>query len=268
MVRIAFSVDTERDSSHAIPGNPFQATTFGLEKPTFTATEKGLGDLLEILEEADVPSTFFFEAKTALVLNKKRNLKKQFKGHEIGFHGFNHEDFTGMKTGVKIAEKDRKKIFDSGIKVLEKVFSCKPRGFRAPYLGVDDGLLDLVSKRFKYDSSCYGYEVSYYKKMPRIPIVGGRDKIGGKIQGFLWPLMEGDRKWEDYVFLVKEALKKKADSIVIATHSWHTRMTRKNGRLGEKEAEKRKALVKKVLLEVKKLRGVEFSALNEARTQA
>ena len=263
MALVAFTVDTERDLSWPIPGNALEATTFNQQKPSFDATEKGLQDLLEVLEKLRIKATFFFEAQTAFVLQKKIDLKKLFKNHEIGFHGFNHEDFAGIKTGVKVPLEERKKIFAEGIKALEKVFGRRPTGFRAPYLGTDEALMQLASKNFSYDSSLYGLQVFQEKGFWRIPVSEGNDAEGKKIQGFLWPLMEGDRKVEDYLLLVREAVEKKANPIVIATHSWHTRFTRKNGRLGERQARDKKALVERVLSEIQETEGIEFCTLEE-----
>jgi len=263
MTFVVFSIDTERDSSHHIDGNPFEATTFGESKAAFSATEAGLKDLLSILEELEIPATFFFEAQTALKLKGKMDLRKNFKKHEIGFHGFHHEDFAGVKTGVKIPQEKRAKIIARGKKALEKTFARKIKGIRTPYLGWDSGMLEIASENFEYDSSFYGTKPITEKGLRRIPVFEGVDAKGKKMQGFLWPLMEGDRKAEDYLSLVKQGIKMKAGPIVIATHSWHTRMTRKDGRLDERQAREKIELVKKVLSEVKKLPNAEFTTLDK-----
>ena len=263
MTLVVFSVDTERDSSHSIAGKPLEATTFGKNEPSFSATEKGLEDLLSLLKELEIPATFFFEAQTALVLDKKMNLKKLFAGHEIGFHGFNHEDFAGIKTGVKVGEAKRGEILSEGKKVLEKVFDRKIPGFRAPYLSADDGLMEIARKHFAYDSSLYGAKTVVFKGFPRIPVFEGTGAKGRKTQGFLWALMEGERTAGDYVDLVKQGIKQKSSPIVLATHSWHTRMTRKNGRLSEEQAKEKIGQVRMVLEGLKALPGVEFTTLQK-----
>ncbi|MFH0922787.1 MAG: polysaccharide deacetylase family protein [Candidatus Micrarchaeota archaeon] len=266
MTLVAFTIDTERDSSHSIKGNPLQATTFCEEEPCFSATEAGLKDLFGLLDELKIPATFFFEAQTALVLHDKLDLAA-FAKHEIAFHGFHHEDFAGLKTGIKIDSKKREEIFTDGKKVLQSVFGTTEFGLRIPYMSIDNELLDLASKHFAYDSSLYGEKIVYYNGFCRIPVLEGIDSKGNHIKGFLWPLMEEDRVCEDYVSLVKKAVEAKNEFVVLATHSWHTRITRKAGRLSEKQAEEKTNLVKNVLTEIKKMPGVEFATLMEIKNR-
>src|SRR3989344_1694342 len=262
MTTVVFSIDTERDSSHHVEGNPFEATALGESKAGFSATEDGLKDFLSLLKELEVPATFFFEAQTALELKDKMDLRKSFASHEIGFHGFHHEDFTGIKTGIKISQEKRRDIIESGKRVLEEVFARKIHGFRAPYLGCDDDLLDIVRENFDYDSSFYGTQAVEFKGLKRIPVLEGMDASGKKRVGFLWPLMKGNRTAEDYVELVKQGIQANVNPIVLATHSWHTRMTRKTGRLSDNQAAEKLKQVKAVLEGIASLKGVEFATLD------
>lgn len=259
MTLVVFSIDTERDSSHSIKGNPLEATTFGLDKPCFTASEKGLKALLPLLEELDIPATFFFEGTTAKILSERMELRKLFAGHEIGFHGLNHEDFAGIKTGVKVEQQKREEIFREGLGILKSVFGAEKPGFRAPYLSIDQELVELAKKHCAYDSSLYGNRITLDGGFPRIAIYQDLDGQNKPRKGFLWPLMEGDRTEEEYIGAVRKGIEEKTDPIVLGTHSWHTHVTRKNGFLDEKQAGKQLAKVRRVLEGIKKIDGVEFA---------
>src|SRR3989338_8514707 len=261
MAFVVFSVDTERDSSHAITGNPLEAATFGFDKPSFTASENGLKALLPLLEEMKIPATFFFEGTTAEVLNGRIDLRRLFARHEIGFHGLNHEDFAGIKTGVKIERAKREEIFKDGLGILKKAFGVEKPGFRAPYLSIDLELVELAKKHCAYDSSLYGDRISFDNGFPRIAIYQDLDEQGKQRKGFLWPLIEGERNEDEYITQVRKAVERKVDPIVIGTHSWHTHATRKDGFLGERQAEKQLAKVKRVLEGIKEINGVEFATI-------
>ncbi len=262
MTLVVFSVDTERDSSHSIKGNPLEATTFGLDKPSFTASEKGLKALLPLLEELDIPATFFFEGTTAKSLSERMDLRKLFASHEIGFHGLNHEDFAGIKTGVKVEQQKREEIFREGLGILKKVFGVEKPGFRAPYLSIDQELVDLARKHCAYDSSLYGDRIIIDNGFPRVAIYQDLDEQNKPRKGFLWSLMEGDRNEGEYITQVRKAVEREVDPIVLGTHSWHTHVTRKDGPLNEEQAEKQLSKVRKVLEGIKEIGGVEFASIS------
>ncbi|MFH1780317.1 MAG: polysaccharide deacetylase family protein [Candidatus Micrarchaeota archaeon] len=255
MTKLVFTVDVERDSSHSIQGSPLRSTTLGQKKPGYTATEKGLTALIELLNEKNIKATLFFEAKTALKLSYDADVKALCAGHEIGFHGFNHEDFTGKKTGFPANQEEREKVFSTGTIVLEKLFGKKIFGFRAPYLLTDPELLQLAARFFKYDSSFEGKKIVFEEGITRIPVFKEKG-----MSGYLWKLMEKERNIQEYYELLNKGLKEEV--MVIATHSWHSHRTRNEGVLKEERIKENLENIK-LVLEKALEKGFEFTTMKE-----
>jgi peptidoglycan/xylan/chitin deacetylase (PgdA/CDA1 family) len=77
-------------------------------------------------------------------------------GHEIGHHGYLHEDPT-EHTGAEQAY-----WFERAIDVHKRVTGRTPRGYRAPVYNVNQAVIDLlIARGFTYDSSLMGDDVPY-----------------------------------------------------------------------------------------------------------
>jgi peptidoglycan/xylan/chitin deacetylase (PgdA/CDA1 family) len=80
-------------------------------------------------------------------------------GHEIGHHGYIHED--------PIATKGKKQVaaFEKALAVHRKRVGRKPRGYRAPVYNVTQQVIDLlVGHGFLYDSSLMADDIPYLMK--------------------------------------------------------------------------------------------------------
>ncbi|MBO1907557.1 polysaccharide deacetylase [Microvirga sp. 3-52] len=77
-------------------------------------------------------------------------------GHEVGHHGYLHEDPT-EHTGAEQAY-----WFERALEVHKRVTGRTPRGYRAPVYNVNQAVIDLlIARGFTYDSSLMGDDIPY-----------------------------------------------------------------------------------------------------------
>jgi peptidoglycan/xylan/chitin deacetylase (PgdA/CDA1 family) len=77
-------------------------------------------------------------------------------GHEIGHHGYLHEDPTEHTAA------EQAYWFDRALEVHKRITGRTPRGYRAPVYNVNQAVIDLLLARgFTYDSSLMGDDVPY-----------------------------------------------------------------------------------------------------------
>lgn len=106
--------------------------------------------LLKLLHAAGVRATFFVLGYTA---QRHPDLIRRIHamGHEIGYHGWNHELVYRLKPD------EFRGILRRGIEKIESLIGRKPLGFRAPQWSVNDlapwALKILAEEGFLYDSS-------------------------------------------------------------------------------------------------------------------
>lgn len=259
MRTVCFTVDVDRDAAWFKEGT-HRAITFGSEKAVFEASCEGLVELVNMLNELKMRATFFFEARTALELSESLDLRALVKNHEVACHGFDHEDFTGELTGVRLSRESKKAILLDAKSMLERIFGTRVSGFRAPYLHADDELLELLKETgFAYDSSLVSDGVvKKIRGLYEIPFLKGGD---GKPSLYLWKLMEGKEEAGAVAERVKRALSEKGFAL-LATHSWHAHRS-----VEEKHArEKACANIEKIrvlLEEIAAIEGIKFAALQE-----
>jgi len=153
MLEVCFTVDVEPDCMSYLD--------------TFRGMEEGTDSILKVLDEENVPATFFTTGQVAEMFPKKvENIVSS--GHELGSHGFSHTDFTTLNPTCA-----RKEIIDSA-KILRQFSSVT--SFRAPYLKFPDCYLELLKDEgFFLDSSQAKYKMAYYRKsspppLQRVPV--------------------------------------------------------------------------------------------------
>ncbi|MBM3309078.1 MAG: hypothetical protein FJY77_02390 [Candidatus Altiarchaeales archaeon] len=151
---IGLSFDVEPDFP------PYYNTNRGLE---------GLKKVCEILLKHKADATFFICAD---FLEKNPGLLDYVKKFEIACHGFRHIDLR------KLGDMQLEGEILEAVEIFEE-FGLTPRGFRAPYAGVDSRVLTVLSKYFEYDSS-----LLFYQKKPEdadikeVPIYTGGKTFG------------------------------------------------------------------------------------------
>ncbi len=77
-------------------------------------------------------------------------------GHEIGHHGWIHED------PIATRGRDQQEAFERALDAHVKRCGAKPQGYRAPVYNVTQQVIDLlVTHEFRYDSSLMADDVPY-----------------------------------------------------------------------------------------------------------
>jgi peptidoglycan/xylan/chitin deacetylase (PgdA/CDA1 family) len=77
-------------------------------------------------------------------------------GHEVGHHGYLHEDPTSHSHEQQV------EWFDKAMEAHKKVVGNSPKGYRAPVYNITQGVIDLLVQRdFQYDSSLMGDDIPY-----------------------------------------------------------------------------------------------------------
>jgi peptidoglycan/xylan/chitin deacetylase (PgdA/CDA1 family) len=111
------------------------------------AGEVGVPRLLELFRRRDIASSWFipghsietFPAQVAAIVNA---------GHEIGAHGYSHENPVAMS-----AEQERA-VLHKSVELIEAVSGRRPRGYVAPWWEMSESTIDLLLEYgFTYDKS-------------------------------------------------------------------------------------------------------------------
>ncbi|MEO1458158.1 MAG: polysaccharide deacetylase, partial [Pseudomonadota bacterium] len=95
-------------------------------------------------------------------------------GHEIGHHGYLHED--PVETGER-----QRAWFERTLDAHKRICGAAPRGYRAPVYNVTQGVVDLlVEHGFRYDSSLMADDIPYEMVTPagrlyEMPVHWGTD---------------------------------------------------------------------------------------------
>lgn len=228
MRAVAFTVDVDRDVNLVCQGQvcSISQPRGGDSSPRFSSSLSGLKALLEVLEEAGVPGTFFWEGRSAETLSRSLPLRDLMAGHEVAAHGYDHEDFPGAGSGIPLDREGVRAVLERTEEALKGAFGVRARGFRAPYQRTSRPLMDeLVERGYLYDSSdtlrMVDGSVHPFRRgdgLMEAPVCWTLDRRGKKIVSYLWPYHEGKRPIEDYMDLLdgfQDGL------LVLATHSWH-----------------------------------------------
>ena len=107
----------------------------------------GVPRILELLAQESIPATWFVPGHT-LVTFPSTIEAILAGGHELGVHGWYHEDFSELPAD------DQRDILDRAITAIRQVAGGLPAGHRAPYWALGPDTLRLVEAAgFTYDSS-------------------------------------------------------------------------------------------------------------------
>jgi peptidoglycan/xylan/chitin deacetylase (PgdA/CDA1 family) len=120
----------------------------------------GVPRILDLLRQFDIRATFFTPGHTAESFPEEviAILKA---GHEVGHHGYGHEDPSTQTPTEEQASLER------GLAALEKVTGQRPRGYRSPSWDYSEVTLSLlVEYGFVYDSSLFADD--FYPYHPRL----------------------------------------------------------------------------------------------------
>jgi peptidoglycan/xylan/chitin deacetylase (PgdA/CDA1 family) len=115
----------------------------------------GLPRVLALLEEYDVPSSFFIPAVSALLYPEEVK-KIVAAGHEIGVHGWIHERNSGLE------KRDEKELLERAVETLTRLTGKKPVGIRTPSWDYSPHTLEIIQELgLLYDSSLMADDAPY-----------------------------------------------------------------------------------------------------------
>lgn len=120
---------------------------------------RGLPRILDLFEKYNIKATFFTPGKVAEKYSE--NIKEIVKrGHEIGFHGYEHENF-GL-----LNKEEQRKIFKKGIESIKKISGQIPKGFKVPEGELTLETLELAKENgFVYSSNLSNDDYPYIHKL-------------------------------------------------------------------------------------------------------
>lgn len=216
MTYLCITVDLDRDANIFIPGQTAagSADHGSGKEPRFDSTRKGLSAYLDLLDDLNVPATFFAEGRTLEMTGFGAGRR-----HELASHGLEHEDFSLLAEEDAIGRLERSKW------IIKDVSGTDPISFRAPYMRTTPDLQRLlVSEGFLVDSSLYGEPADCVPHrlssgIIEMPVAAMSRPGGGRTTSYLWPMHEGNRSPESYVRLAEGVPEN--GTFVLADHCWH-----------------------------------------------
>jgi peptidoglycan/xylan/chitin deacetylase (PgdA/CDA1 family) len=111
-------------------------------------TRVGLKRIVHLLDEHEIPASFFVPVVTMMLRPEIINLIKAPGRHELGVHGWIHEHVTDLPEG------EEKKLLKRMVDYFEEHVGIRPVGYRAPGYDVGPNTISLLEELgFLYDSS-------------------------------------------------------------------------------------------------------------------
>jgi peptidoglycan/xylan/chitin deacetylase (PgdA/CDA1 family) len=140
--------------------------------------------ILALLERHGIPATFFVPGHT-LATFPESVASIVAAGHELGCHGWAHEDLATLPAAV---ERD---VMTRSFAAIGEAAGAAPRGFRAPYWSLSQQTLDLAAELgFVYDSSLMYDDVRLSWAR-----TGDRHAVERSVLGRPGPLVEVPISW-------------------------------------------------------------------------
>jgi len=135
---------------------------------------RGLARVLDVLDRFGVKATFFVPGRVAELYPEQIRDVAQ-RGHEIGHHGYVHENF-----GLLNREQQRT-VLEKGLEAIQSIAGVRPVGFRTPAGDMTKDTVPLLLEMgFKYSSSMRGDDRPYFSE----------------VDGQATPLVEIPAHWE------------------------------------------------------------------------
>lgn len=133
---------------------------FGATSPSMISRGEfgviGVERILRVLERAGIPGTFFITGHTADTYpDAVRAIKAA--GHEIGHHGYLHEN------PVALDREQERAVLERGFAALERAAGVRPLGYRSPSWDNSPHTIELLQEHgFRYESSLMGNDFRLY----------------------------------------------------------------------------------------------------------
>ena len=152
-VAVALSFDIDNSSGTLARGTPGSEP---MTRGQYGAID-GLPRILRVLDKQNVPASFFIPAVSAALNPEMIPAIQSKKRHEIGIHGWIHENLVEMNDEAKEQE-----LLNKSIDLLTKAMGKKPTGYRAPSWAMSSFTMKQVRDAgFLYDSSLMASDDAY-----------------------------------------------------------------------------------------------------------
>lgn len=149
---ITFDVDAESAILSSVPGS---ARRLSLMTHQAYGPRTGMPRLIRLLQERDLPATFFVPGYTAE--RWPDNVRRVVDaGYEIAHHGYLHEPL-----GPDVATEERYLV--RGLEALQRIVGVQPVGYRAPNWETSYATPGILARHgFRYDSSLMDADRPYH----------------------------------------------------------------------------------------------------------
>ncbi|MGV3733841.1 MAG: polysaccharide deacetylase family protein [Microcella sp.] len=182
----AFTFDVDAESA-VVWGTPQNARRMSVMSHQAYGPLVGVPRILNLLAEHSITATFFVPGFTA---ERYPEIVREIAaaGHELGHHGYLHEQPSALSRDQQIAALDR------GLDALAHVAGVKPVGYRAPMWDLSWEMPELLLERgFLYDSSLMDGDRPY-----ELAVSSAQPEPASLVEiPIQWTLDD----WEQYCFL-------------------------------------------------------------------
>lgn len=152
-VAVCLSWDVDNETLWLASGDTAPVT---LSNGEYGTTE-GLPRIMALYDKYHIPGSFYIPAVTGLLYPEMISELKKRPRHEVGIHGWIHEDVVGLNDRA-----EEKRLLHKALDFWTKAMGKKPVGYRAPSWGFSPFTLDLIREAgFEYDSSAMAMDEPY-----------------------------------------------------------------------------------------------------------
>lgn len=148
------------------------------------AGEVGSPRLLDLFDQQGLTTTWFIPGHSAETFpDQMRDVAK--RGHEIGIHGYSHENPIAMTAEQEEA------VLDKGIELITEISGKRPTGYVAPWWEFSNVTNELLLKKgIKYDHSLMHNDFTPYRV--RVGDKWTKIDYSAKPEDWMKPLVRGE----------------------------------------------------------------------------
>jgi peptidoglycan-N-acetylglucosamine deacetylase len=157
---VVLSFDVDAESGHVFRAPQEAATRLDVMEERRFGVRTGVPRILRLLEQYDLPATFFVPGYT--IEHHTEVIKTiQQAGHEMGCHGNVHEAVEFLDAAAE------RRVMEEQLDIYERYLGIRPKGYRSPSWSVNLRTPGLLKEHgFVYDSSLMGDDIPYFVDTP------------------------------------------------------------------------------------------------------
>jgi len=153
--RVAVALSFDIDNSTPVLGRGVPGSE-PMSRGQYGAVD-GLPRILRVLDKESVPASFFIPAVSAALNPEMIPAIQSKKRHEIGIHGWIHENLVVLNDEAK-----EQQLLNQSIDLMTKAMGKRPVGYRAPSWAMSPFTMKQVKAAgFLYDSSLMASDDAY-----------------------------------------------------------------------------------------------------------